>query len=63
MIDVVHGCTKKWCFEANVAECAVAVFRNERNIDAKEWGESTLPHFDYCHWDIHKVDLVIAGKC
>ena len=47
MIDV-HAYGKKWCFEANVAKCAVVVFRNERTFDGKLFlGDSTLPHLDY----------------
>ena len=29
-------CSKKWRFEANVAKCAVVVFRNEKTFD-DEW--------------------------
>ena len=74
LIDVVYAYSKKWRFEANVAKCAVVVFRNEKELDgAWTWGDSVLPHLDYytylgvkftCngHWDAHLKDLVISGK-
>ena len=35
-------------FEANVAKCAVVVFRNEKELDgAWTWGDSVLPHLNY----------------
>ena len=33
LIDVVYAYSKKWLFEANVAKCAVVVFRNEKELD------------------------------
>ena len=66
LIDVVYAYSKKWRFEANVAKCAVVVFRNEKELDgAWTWGDSVLPHLNYytylgvkftCngHWDAHK---------
>ena len=40
--------SKKWRFEANVAKCAVVVFRNEKELDgAWTWGDSVLPHLNY----------------
>ena len=33
LIDVVYAYSKKWRFEANVAKCAVVVFRNEKELD------------------------------
>ena len=32
MIDFVHPYNKKLRFEANVAKCAVVVFRNEKTL-------------------------------
>ena len=32
LIDVVYAYSKKWRFEANVAKCAVVVFRNEKEF-------------------------------
>ena len=48
LIDVyVYTCRKKWHFEADVAKCAVVVFRNEKELDgAWTWGDSVLPHFN-----------------
>ena len=74
LIDVVYAYSKKWRFEANVAKCAVVVFRNEKELDgAWTWGDSVLPHLNYytylgvkftCngHWDAHLKDLVTSGK-
>ena len=65
LIDVVYAYSKKWRFEANVAKCAVVVFRNEKKLDGT-WtmGDFVLPHLNYytylgikftCngHWDAH----------
>ena len=51
LIDVVYAYSKKWRFEANVAKCAVVVFRNEKELDgAWTWGDSVLPHInDYTY--------------
>ena len=74
LIDIVYAYIKKWRFEADVAKCAVVVFRNEKELDgAWTWGNSVLPHLNYytylgvkftCngHWDAHLKDLVISGK-
>ena len=37
----MHNYSKKWCFEANVAKCAVVVFRNEKELDGA-WTWVTL---------------------
>ena len=70
----MHIVNKKWRFEANVAKCAVVVFRNEKELDgAWTWGDSVLPHLNYYtylgvkftfngHWDAHLKDLVTSGK-
>ena len=75
LIDVIYAYSKKWRFEANVAKCAVVVFRNEKELDGTwTWGDSVLPHLNYytylgvkftCngHWDAHLKDLVTSGKC
>ena len=35
-------------FEANVAKCAVVVFRNEKELDGTwTWDDSVLPHLNY----------------
>ena len=34
MIVIVHVYGKKWHFEANVAKCAVVVFRNKRTFES-----------------------------
>ena len=48
LVDVVYAYSKKWCFEANVAKCAVVVFRNGKELDgAWTWGDSVLPHLNY----------------
>ena len=48
LIDVVYAYSKKWRFEANVAKCAVVVFRNEKKLDGTwTWGDSVLPHLNY----------------
>ena len=74
LIDIVYSYSKKWCFEANVAKCAVVVFRNEKELDgAWTWGDSVLPHLNYyiylgvkftCngHCNAHLKDLVTSGK-
>ena len=74
LIDVIFTYSKKWRFEANVAKCAVVVFRNEKKLDGTwTWGDSVLPHLNYytylgvkftCngHWDAHLKDLVTSGK-
>ena len=50
-INVVHAYSKKWRFEANVTECAVVFFRNEKTFDGKcFWGNSALPHLDYYNY-------------
>ena len=41
LIDVIYAYSKKWRFEANVAKCAVVVFRNEKELDGA-W--TCLPH-------------------
>ena len=34
---------KKWHFEANIAKCAVVVFRNEKELDGTwTWGDSVF---------------------
>ena len=33
LLNVVYAYSKKWRFEANVAKCAVVVFRNEKELD------------------------------
>ena len=75
LIDVIYAYSKKWRFEANVAKCAVVVFRNEKELDCTwTWGDSVFPHLNYytylgvkftCngHWDVHLKDLVTSGKC
>ena len=44
LIDVIYAYSKKWRFEANVAKCAVVVFRNEKELDGNGL-EVTL----FCH--------------
>ena len=47
LIDV-YANSKKCRFEANVAKCAVVVFRNEKELDgAWTWGDSVLPQLNY----------------
>ena len=74
LIDVIYAYSKKWRFKANVAKCAVVVFRNEKELDGTwTWGDFVLPHLNYytylgvkftCngHWDAHLKDLVTSGK-
>ena len=48
LIDVIYAYSKKWHFEANVAKCAVVVFRNEKELDGTwTWRNSVLPHLNY----------------
>ena len=77
LTEVVYAYSKKWHFEADVAKCAVVVFRNEKELDgAWTWGDSVLPHLNnYTYlglrftctfngdWDTHLKDLVTSGKC
>ena len=48
LIDFVYAYSKKWHFEANVAKCAVVVFRNEKELDGTwTWSDFVLPHLNY----------------
>ena len=52
----MHNYNRKWHFEANIAECAVVVYRNKRASDGelffffKGVGDSILPPLDYCNY-------------
>ena len=64
LIDVVYAYSKKWRFEANVAKCAVVVFRNEKELDgAWTWGDSVLPHLNYYTYFRCKVYIQWSLGC
>ena len=43
LIDV-YAYSKKWCFKANVAKCAVVVFRNEKDLTVHGLGVTLFCH-------------------